>query len=83
MPRGRGGRGKHYPKDLKQSAVELALSGEKPVTQIANDLGMSAKTLHNWIRVHREKTGEVQPLNTKNERAWKRSLNGYEKRMHC
>lgn len=58
MPR--GGHRRRYPEDFKRSAVELALAGDKPVTEIAADLGLSAKTLHNWLRIHKEPNGISQ-----------------------
>jgi len=44
----RGERVKRYPEEFKQTAVELALSGDKSVSQVARELEMSEKTLHNW-----------------------------------
>lgn len=55
----RGGKVKRYPEEFKQTAVELALAGDKPVSQVARELEMSEKTLHNWLRLHREKNGEA------------------------
>lgn len=37
----------------------MALAGDKPVSQVARELEMSEKTLHNWLRLHREKNGEA------------------------
>jgi transposase len=54
----RGGKGKSYTTEFKHSAIELALRGEQPVTEIASNLGMSAKTLHNWLREERIKSGD-------------------------
>jgi len=39
-----------YPAEFRQRAVELARLREKPVTQIASDLGISDQTLRNWLR---------------------------------
>jgi len=39
-----------YPEEFRQRAVELARLREKPVTQIAHDLGISDQTLRNWLR---------------------------------
>lgn len=57
----RGGRVQRYPEEFKQTAVELALVGDKSVSQVARELEMSEKTLHNWLRLHREKNGEAAP----------------------
>ena len=41
--------GKRYPAEFRQRAVELAREGEKPLRQLAADLGISDQTLHNWL----------------------------------
>ena len=61
----RGGRVVAYPKEFKQTAIELALAGDKSVAQVARELEMSVKTLHTWLRAHRQKNN--QPTSSKNE----------------
>jgi transposase-like protein len=39
-----------YPHEFRQRAVELARLGEKPIAQIAVDLGISDQTLRNWVK---------------------------------
>lgn len=39
-----------HPPEFRQRAVELARLGEKPVAQIADDLGMSESCLRGWIK---------------------------------
>ena len=39
-----------YPREFRQQAVELARLREKPIAQIASDLGISDQTLRNWLR---------------------------------
>ena len=38
-----------YPAEFRERAVELARLREKPVKQLAADLGISDQTLHNWM----------------------------------
>ena len=38
-----------YPAEFRERAVELARLREKPVKQLATDLGISDQTLHNWM----------------------------------
>ncbi len=38
-----------YPAEFRQRAVELARLREKPVTQLATDLGVSDQALRNWL----------------------------------
>lgn len=39
-----------HPPEFRQRAIELALLGGKPVSQIARDLGISDSCLRNWVR---------------------------------
>jgi hypothetical protein len=39
-----------YPAEFRQRAVELARLREKPIKQLATDLGISDQTLHNWMK---------------------------------
>ncbi len=39
-----------HPPEFRQRAVERARSHEKPVAQIAADLGISDSCLRNWMR---------------------------------
>lgn len=39
-----------HPPEFRQRAVELARLGEKPVSEIAADLGISDSCLRNWIK---------------------------------
>ncbi len=41
---------KRYPPEFRQRAVELARQREKPLRQLATDLGISDQTLHNWLK---------------------------------
>jgi len=38
-----------HPPEFRQRAVELARSGDAPVSQIAKDLGISDSCLRNWM----------------------------------
>jgi transposase-like protein len=39
-----------YPAEFRQRAVELARLREKPIKQLATNLGISDQTLHNWVK---------------------------------
>ena len=39
-----------YTQEFKNSTIQLALNSEKSAYQIAQDLGMSDKTLYAWLR---------------------------------
>lgn len=38
-----------HPTEFRQRAVELAQQGDKPVAQIAKELGISESWLRNWM----------------------------------
>lgn len=39
-----------HPPEFRQRAVEVARLGDKPVAEIAADLGISDSCLRNWLR---------------------------------
>ncbi len=40
---------KNYDQEFKRQAIELAKNSEKPISQIAIDLGLAPSTLFTWI----------------------------------
>ena len=57
-----------YPAEFRQRAVELARLREKPITQLALDLGISDATLHAWLKQADIDEGRREGL-TSDERA--------------
>jgi transposase-like protein len=57
-----------YPAEFRQRAVELARQREKPLRQLAADLGVSDQTLHNWVKQADINEGRREGLTTE-ERA--------------
>lgn len=47
------GRQSKYPFEFRREAVRLVLTTDKPMLQVARDLGISEKTLGNWVRAER------------------------------
>jgi len=41
-----------YNAEFKASAIRLALESDRPVTQIARELGVNENTLHTWLSNH-------------------------------
>lgn len=39
-----------HPREFRQRAVELARLREKPISEIASDLGVSESCLRNWMK---------------------------------
>lgn len=62
-----------YPSDFKRDAVELARSSDRPVAQVARELGINAQSLRNWIKQDEIDRGEAEGL-TSQERKELREL---------
>lgn len=41
---------KPYPKEFRDDVVAVARKGEAPLTQVAQDFGISEGCLHNWLK---------------------------------
>jgi transposase len=50
-----------YTREFKVEAVQLAKSSEKPLTQIARDLGIADSTLHHWCKQFSEQGEQAFP----------------------
>jgi len=57
-----------YPAEFRQRAVELARQREKPIRQLAADLGISDQTLYHWLKQADIDEGRREGLTTE-ERA--------------
>jgi transposase len=53
-----------HPPEFRRRAVELARQGDKPLIELAKDLGISRSCLQNWMRQAEvdEKGGDAQRL---------------------
>lgn len=45
-------RKKWYDKEFKMAAVKLAVTSEKPIKEIAEELGVSDTAIRNWISLY-------------------------------
>jgi len=60
-----------YTKEFRDSTVQLVVNSDSSVAQIARDLDIHPKTLHNWMRIYRQENN----LPTDNKQSLKRSIN--------
>jgi transposase len=44
------GRRSKYPEEFRRESVQLVLTTEKSMADVARDLGVNYKTLGNWVR---------------------------------
>ncbi|MFT7601862.1 MAG: transposase [Acidimicrobiales bacterium] len=57
-----------YDPEFREGAVRIVRETGKPIAQVADDLGLNAGTLGNWVKKDRIERGESEGLNT-DERA--------------
>jgi transposase len=50
-----------FAREFKVEAVQLAQSSQKPLTQIARDLGIADSTLHHWCQLSAEHGEQAFP----------------------
>jgi len=67
-------RPKKYPDERVQRGVRLALEGERPIAQIARDLGMHPETLRKRVRQAEADSGERADLLSTRQREEVRRL---------
>lgn len=53
-----------YPEEFKQEAVRLVKTSDRPLSQIANELGVAWETLRKWVRQSDIDEGTLQGLST-------------------
>ncbi len=53
-----------YPPEFRREALELIKISDKPIAQIAKDLGVTDQTLRNWKRQAEIDAGKAEGLTT-------------------
>ena len=61
-----------YPKELLDRGVRLALEGERPISHIAQDLGIGPETLRKHVRRAQVDAGKREGLSTSEREELKR-----------
>jgi transposase len=63
-----------YPKQFREGALQLVREGERPVAQIAHDLGIAESCLRRWIKQAELDSGKREDGLTTGEREELRRL---------
>lgn len=48
-------RSSKYPEQFRKDAVELVLASDRPLRQVARELGVNHETLRNWVNAAKKK----------------------------
>ena len=48
-----------FPSEFRQRAVELARTSDRPLAEVAKELGISRSCLQNWLRQAKADAGDV------------------------
>ena len=51
-----------YPEQFRKDAVALARSSDRPLRQVARELGINHETLRNWVRTSEQ--AQTRPVDT-------------------
>lgn len=49
-----------HSQEFRDTAVQLAIQGEKPVAQVAIELGIDKHLLYSWLKAWKKKHGKVR-----------------------
>jgi transposase len=50
-----------YPEQFRKDAVDLVRSSDRPLRQVARDLGVNHETLRGWVRAAEKQSGRAAP----------------------
>ncbi len=70
-----------YPKEFREGAVALARRGERPIAEIAKELGIAESCLRNWLKQDQLDRRERDDGLTSKEREELRELRKRVKRL--
>ncbi|MGK2954196.1 MAG: transposase [Solirubrobacterales bacterium] len=72
---------KPYPDQFKREAVELVKITDRPIRQIAEEIGVADQTLRNWIAADEAARGAVPGRLASDEREELKALRKENKRL--
>jgi transposase len=63
-----------YPDELRERAVRLVFESQRPIAQVARDLGVHKEALRHWVRQAEADAGERNDRLTTSERERMKAL---------
>jgi transposase len=70
-----------YPKEFREGAVALARRGDRPIAEIAKELGIAESCLRNWLKQDQLDRGQGDDGLTSKEREELRELRKRVRRL--
>ena len=70
-----------YPKEFKQGAIALARTGERPIAEVAHELGIAESCLRRWLKQDQLDRRERDDGSTSAEREELRELRKRVRRL--
>jgi transposase len=53
-----------YPQEFREEAVRLARSSDRPISEVAREIGVSSESLRKWVKQTEIDAGEQEGLTT-------------------
>jgi transposase len=52
-----------HNQEFRETAIKLALTGNKAISEVAGELGLAPKLLYSWVSAWKKKNGQVTASN--------------------
>ena len=61
-----------YPQEFREEAVRLARSSDRPISEVAREIGVSSESLRKWVKHTEIDAGEQEGLTTEEQEELRR-----------
>ena len=61
-----------YPQEFREEAVRLARSSDRPISEVAREIGVSSESLRKWVKQTEIDAGEQEGLTTEEQEELRR-----------
>lgn len=79
------GRPSKYPPEFRREAVQLVLTAQRPVAEVARSLGATESSLHDWLKAERDasaRAADPDGLSESERLEWRGRQNRYPGRLN-